>query len=107
MSPGIQYVFLVVDAVIGDLVLFWAVLGEEILSLVVHGVGHYVFRLLPDDCSVGYPCYCLKSDASVVRRLKSRHIPFGVDRHTGFSVPAKGVHAVISIIYCGRGEVVA
>ena len=31
MTSGVQYVFLVIDEVIGDLVLFRAVFGEEVL----------------------------------------------------------------------------
>jgi len=66
MTSGVQYVFLVIDEVISDLVFFRAVFGEEVLSLVVHGVRHYVTRVMPNDCSIGYRCCCSESDAGVV-----------------------------------------
>ena len=100
VSPGIQYV-------VGDLVLFWAVFGEEILSLVVHGVRHFVSCVLPDDCSIGNRCYCFKTYAGVVRWLEGSYVSFEVDRRAGFAVPTEGVHAVVSVTDYSRGEVIA
>ena len=107
MASSIEYVFLVVDEVISDLVLFRAVFSEEVLSLVVHGVRHYVSRVLPNDCSIGYRCCCFESYAGVIGWLESRYVSFGVDRRAGFSIPAEGVHAVVSVTDYGRGKVVA
>jgi len=107
VSPGVQYVFLVVDEVVGDLVLVWAVFGEEILSLVVHGVRHYVSCVLSDDCTIRNRCCRFKTYAGVIRWLEGSYVSFGVDRRTGFSVPTEGVHAVVSVADYGRGKMVA
>ena len=107
MASSIEYVFLVVDEVISDLVLFRAVFSEEVLSLVVHGVRHYVSCVLLDDCSIGYKCCCFESYAGVIGWLEGRYVSFGVDRRTGFSIPTKGVHAVVCVTDYGRGEMIA
>ena len=98
---------LVVDEVIGDLVFFWAMFSEEVLSLVVHCVGHYVSGILFDYCSFWYRHDCSESDAGVIGRLKSGHISFGVYRCTCFSIPAKRVYAIVSIAYDSRGIMIA
>ena len=107
MSPCVQDMVLVVDEVIGDLVFFWAMFSEEVLSLVVHCVGHYVSGILTNDCTFWYRRDCSESDAGVIGGLKSGYITFRVNRRTCFFVLAEGVYTIVSVAEDGGGKVVA
>ena len=107
MSPCVQDVVLIVDEVICNLMFRWTVLREIVLTFVMHGIGHYVSSVLSDYCSFGDRHDCSESDASVIGRLESGYISFGVYRCTCFSIPAKRVYAIVSVAYDSRGIMIA
>jgi hypothetical protein len=107
VSPCIEDMVLVVDEVIGDLVFFWAMFSEKVLSLVMHGVGHYVPGVLPNDCTFWDRRDRSESNAGIIWGLKSGYIAFRVNRRTCFFVLAERVYTVVSVTENSRGIVVA